>query len=68
MENCAATSNAELEAMKTKCWSPNCGNRAFIRDWGGWQWCFTHWWRTIQDKDNWRIKLNCVWLTRVFLK
>ena len=36
----------EIKALKRRCWSPNCRHRAFLKDWGGWQWCLKHWYRS----------------------
>ena len=68
MNNCAATPKNEIEAMKTQCWEPKCGRRAFLSDYAGWQWCFRGWRRSFQDKDTWRSKWHFLKTTRIFLR
>lgn len=40
---------AELRESKRRCWTPDCTRTAWLRDWGGWHWCWRHairnaWW------------------------
>ncbi len=65
--NAAKTPETDLRMAKTKCWSPGCTHRAWLRDWAGWQWCLRDWYRTIRwggGEKYWWYVLH----TRIFLK
>jgi hypothetical protein len=48
---CAATPK-EIKLMKCRCWSPNCKNIAWLRDWSGYRYCFKDWYRSFLDQNN----------------
>jgi len=38
----------EIKSQRRRCWSPRCGNKAFLTDFGGWKWCFKHWYKNFR--------------------
>lgn len=48
---CQATPE-EIAAERRRCWSPPCQRRAFFEDWGGWRWCWKHFYRELQQSDH----------------
>ena len=45
-ENAKQASAEEVKRNRRRCFSPNCKKRAFLKDYGGWEWCFEHWYKS----------------------
>lgn len=48
MEQAYQATKEELREGKRRCWSPDCKHTAWLKDGGGWNWCFYHAYRGVR--------------------
>jgi hypothetical protein len=51
-KNPEQASAEEIKRNRRKCFTPSCKHKAFLRDWGGWEWCFRCWWKEINNGEH----------------